>query len=75
MDRSLQSDLSIQERFEDISRIRIRIPLDYYYMGEDMACKSCKEEGYIYGFVEPNGNGGYSGEFLCTKCGFTWSKL
>jgi hypothetical protein len=54
---------------------RVKIPLDYYYMGEDTKCPACDEEGYVYGHCDPNEDGGYSGEFLCTKCEYEWSKI
>ena len=60
---------------EHVDITRIKIPLGYYYMGEFMSCPSCKEEGYVYGSADPNEYGGYSGEFMCVKCEYTWCKI
>jgi len=66
----------IVDNFKDYPDLRrIKIPLGYYYMGENSECPYCKEEGWIYGTVEPNDSGGYCGEFMCVKCECTWSKL
>lgn len=54
---------------------RIKIPLDYYYMGEFTSCPCCHEQGLVYGHCEQNENGGYKGDFMCVKCEFEWSTI
>lgn len=54
---------------------RVKIPIEYDYLGESFPCISCKEEGYVYANLSVNENKVIYGDYLCTKCEFEWSKV